>query len=82
LRFRIVADVVLLGHTVSIKALPDIRGLVYFATCECGWRGENHPSIPTVAQASERANKDGNGHRAIERAKIASALANATQNAT
>ena len=50
-------------HDISVKALPDIRGLVFFARCSCGWRGPNHPSIPTVAEASQKATAHAEKHR-------------------
>jgi len=50
-------------HDISVKALPDVRGLVFFARCSCGWRGANHPSVPSVAEASQRATADAKEHR-------------------
>ena len=51
-------------HEVNMRALPDIRGLVFFATCSCGWRGANHPSVMGSAEASQRATADVHEHLA------------------
>lgn len=60
-------------HVVTVRALPDIRGVVYFAVCHtCGWRGANHPGgggeglfgphITSASEAKARAIADGNQH--------------------
>jgi hypothetical protein len=51
-------------HTADVRTLPDIRGLVAYAVCSCGWRGTNHPSIPTAASAVTRATADMHVHLA------------------
>lgn len=43
------------GHVGTVRSLPDIRGLVFFGTCTCGWRGANHPTVPDMPSASQRA---------------------------
>jgi hypothetical protein len=56
-----------LGHVASVKTEPDVRGVVAYAWCLCGWRGPNHPGgelrqtlgiYPTVEEARRRATDD------------------------
>lgn len=49
-------------HVCQVKTLADIRGIVAFAICTCGWRAENHPSIPTAAEAVTKATADMHKH--------------------
>jgi hypothetical protein len=49
-------------HDAAVKAETDGFGLVFYACCLCGWRGPNHPGIPTVAEASQRASANKEEH--------------------
>lgn len=49
-------------HVAVLRTLPDIRGLVAFATCTCGWRSANHPSVPTAEAAKKRATDEMDEH--------------------
>ena len=49
-------------HVAVLRTLPDIRGLVAFASCSCGWRSDNHPSVPDVETAKKRATDEMDEH--------------------
>jgi hypothetical protein len=53
------------NHIAVTRSLADIRGLVLFASCTCGWRGPNHcanGATLTTAEASQRAAADADEH--------------------
>lgn len=49
-------------HVAVLRTLPDIRGLVAFSTCTCGWRSANHPSATDAATAKKRATDEMDEH--------------------
>jgi hypothetical protein len=49
-------------HAASMRARSDVGGLVFFASCTCGWLGPNHPSSIGAAEASQRATADMHAH--------------------
>lgn len=42
-------------HVAHVRLLPDVRGVVYFAVCSCGWLGSNHPAVGGVEAGVARA---------------------------
>ena len=49
-----------IDHIAHVRLLPDVRGLLFFAVCSCGWRGPNHPGFgePSMTNSRERAYSD------------------------
>lgn len=46
-------------HTGNVRTDPDIRGLVLYGRCTCGWSGPRHPATSAeVGEAQKRAAHD------------------------
>jgi hypothetical protein len=59
---NVATDPDVVKHVAVLRTQPDLRGVVAFATCTCGWHGANHPSIPNVETAKKRATDEMDQH--------------------
>ena len=56
-------------HVGDVRTEPDIRGVVIYGRCLCGWRGPTHPAAAgKIGEAKVKALADLTAH--LERSSI------------